>query len=171
MRFSKIRNVKTPEKGTPKSACFDLRCPEIDAQFIEDIQKLNSDEKSKTNWSGGIGNGEIYLCDRERILIPSGIKFAIPEDMCLVVYNKGGVSGVKGIDHLSEVIDEDYQSEVFISLINVSGSIFKISSNMKLIQVKLERVEPCELVEVEPDSLYTETTVRGGGKLGSTGTH
>ena len=66
MKISKVRNVKTPSRGTEKSAGIDFFVPD------DFDKKLVFPEGS--------------------ILIPSGIRADVPEGYALIVFNKSGVA-------------------------------------------------------------------------------
>lgn len=176
VKFSKVREVGSPVRGTSRSAGIDLKCPTIDMKFINDMIALNHNEKVQTTWSNDYranldGSLTFVLHPKEYVLIPSGIRVEIPFNKVLVAYNKGGVGGAKGVDHLAEIIDADYMGELFISIINHNDKPFEISSGQKLIQLKLEEAEYSEWTELSDSDIHTVKTDRGVDKLGSTGTH
>jgi dUTP pyrophosphatase len=142
LHFSKVREVKSPSRGTPKSAGIDFYVPD---KF-----------ETTTLLAGG------------SILIPSGIKVNIPEGYALIAFNKSGVSTKKSLIVGACVVDEDYQGEVHIHLFNNSSRDVEISAGDKIVQFILIPVLYADIVEIDIDSLYTETTVRGEGKFGST---
>ena len=63
-------------------------------------------------------------------------------------------------------IDADYRGEVKIPLINLGREPFTVESGMRIAQMVICPVMRAEIEEV--DSL--ETTMRGSGGFGSTGT-
>ena len=87
MKISKIRDVKTPVRGTPLSAGLDFFVP-------NDFP------------------GTHYLIPGDAINIPSGIKVKVPHGYALVFMNKSGVAVKKGLQIGACVVDEDYQGEV-----------------------------------------------------------
>ncbi len=107
MDFSKIRNVKSPSRGTAKSAGIDFYVPSFDEKFEKDFREKNPDivfifktleeDSSITPWSILLGPGE-------RCLIPSGIKVNVKSDYMLVAFNKSGVATKKGLDALACVV-------------------------------------------------------------------
>lgn len=86
--------------------------------------------------------------------------------------NKSGVATKKGIDVGACVIDEDYQGEIHIHLMNVSNKSTALSPGEKIAQCLLMPVvyEPVELVEDEETLWEGKVTERGEGGFGSTGT-
>lgn len=71
LKFSKVREVKSPSVGSSGSAGIDFFIPE--------------DFDSKTMNIG------------DSILIPAGIKLNIPENSALIAFNKSGIATKKGL--------------------------------------------------------------------------
>jgi dUTP pyrophosphatase len=167
MKFAKIRDVKTPSRGTDKSAGIDFFVPNYSEEYLSIIKEKNPYIQ--------IDKTGILLHSLKRILIPSGVKVAVPEGYDLCVHNKGGVAVKKGIIFGAQVIDEDYQGEILISVINVSDETQLITWGEKITQmilreVNYENAEECTLDELK--SIYEQrNSQRGEGALGSTGTH
>lgn len=145
MKISKIRNVKTPERGTPLSAGLDFFIP-------NDFP------------------GEHFLLPGDAINIPSGIKVKVPHGFALVFMNKSGVAVKKGLQVGACVVDEDYQGEVHLHVRNTSTDVQSIKPGEKLVQALLIPVDYCDVEVVNVDELYEEGTQRGEGGFGSTGT-
>ena len=146
MKFLKIRDVKDPSRGTPQSAGIDLFIP--------------NDFDSRT-----IGPGE-------SILIPAGLKVNIPHNHVFLMMNKSGVATKKHLDVGACVIDEDYQGEIHIHLMNVGNQDQTLWAGDKIAQCLLMPVVYADVDVVESeDSLWEgKVTERGEGGLGSTGT-
>lgn len=161
MKISKIRNVKTPGRGTSKSAGIDFYVPEFNDKFLNDFNNKNKNIDIVFN--------EIIIKPHERVLIPSGIKADIPNGYMLVAYNKSGISTKKGLDLLASVCDEDYQGEIHISLNNTSNDMVKIIEGEKIIQFILVPIFYDDIEEVDINNLYRTETDRGEGGFGSTG--
>ena len=102
-------------------------------------------------------------------LVPTGIKVNIPNDTMLQVCNKSSIASKKGLLVGAEIIDFDYQGEIFINVWNVSNKTVSLSSGTKLAQLILVPILFPTLERVEESELFDEITVRGDGKLGSTG--
>lgn len=145
MKISKIRNVKTPERGTPLSAGLDFFVP-------NDFP------------------GEHFLPPGDAVNIPSGIKVKVPHGFALVFMNKSGVAVKKGLQVGACVVDEDYQGEVHLHVRNTSTDVQSIKPGEKLVQALLIPVDYCDVEVVNADELYEGGTQRGEGGFGSTGT-
>lgn len=160
IKFSKVRNVRTPEYGTPGSAGIDF--------FIPEDQGPN-----------------ICIAPGEDVLIPSGIKVSLPENIALVAENKSGIatsfnalcragkepkitSPISSLIVGAKVVDCDYHGEIHLHFINVGKSEVILHPGMKVAQFLPYYVPQYELTEVPADALYTSTTQRGEGAFGST---
>lgn len=148
LKYSKVRCVKDPVRANANDAGIDV--------FVPDA------------WN----NGEEYvLYPQERVLIPSGLHFNIPEGHALFVHNKSGVASKLGLDRLAEVIDEGYMGEVHVNIVNTGTEAVKLKGGMKIVQLVLLPVNYAKPVEVPMTSLYADKqSDRGDGGFGSTGT-
>lgn len=146
MKIFKIRDVKTPTRGTPLSAGLDFYIP-------NDFPGVHT------------------LIPGDDVNIPSGIKVKIPHGYALIFKNKSGVALKRGLQVGACVIDEDYQGEVHLHVRNIGSEIQFLEPGEKLVQGVLVPVlyEDVEVVESLAD-LYEEKTERGEGGFGSTGT-
>ena len=108
MKISKVREVKTPTRGTEKSAGIDFYMPNGFSETIEPGQSC---------------------------LVPSGIKANIPTGYALIAFNKSGVAVKKNLYVGACVVDEDYQGEIHINLTNVGTKTTTIESGEKIIQL------------------------------------
>lgn len=146
MKFLKTREVKSPNRGSELSAGIDFFVP-------NDFR-------------------QVTLQPGMDVLIPSGIKVKLPEGYALVANNKSGVATKKQLVCGAAVVDEDYQGEMHLHLINVGQYQQTISPGDKIIQFLLEKqnyIMPQEVSTIE-ELFGGETTVRGEGGFGSTGT-
>jgi len=144
MEFTKIRNVKTPTRGTSKSSGIDFYIP-------EDFKTTR-------------------LLKFEDVLIPSGIKLKIPENRTLIAFNKSGRATKNKLIVGACVIDEDYQGELHFHLFNLSQNEVIIYPGDKIIQFLLLPIDYCEMKEVstEEELFKNIKTQRGEGGFGST---
>lgn len=160
MKIAKVRNVKTPERGTPKSAGIDFFVPN---DFVEQV-----------------------LPPQRDILIPSGIKANVPENFMLMAAEKSGVVTTKNaaiqagrkpkvtayntvVVLGAKIVDEDYQGEIHIHLVNVGNEYVIIKPGTKIAQFILVPVS-YDTVEVVPENeLFDKASDRGDGGFGSTG--
>lgn len=111
---------------------------------------------------------EVYLQVGQRMLIPTGLKVAIPIGFELQVRPRSGSAYKAGITVLNSpgTIDSDYRGEVGVLLINHSEQAFKISSMDRIAQGVVAPIIQARFNMVEE----LPTTARGEGGFGSTGT-
>lgn len=164
MKYSKVRDVKSPMRGTGKAAGIDFFVPNF------------SDNKG------------FILNPGTDILIPSGIKMEIPEGYMLMASDKSGVVTSKwaclGANRTpkpeafesivilgAKIVDEDYQGEIHIHLINIGRAKVLIKPGMKIAQFILVPVSYEGLEEVSESELFSRSSERGDGALGSTGSY
>jgi dUTP pyrophosphatase len=142
MLIKKIRDVKTPTRGTDKSAGIDFFVP-------------NDQESTK-------------LFPGESALIPSGIKAQVPEGYALIAFNKSGVATKHRLSVGACVVDEDYEGEIHLHVYNTSNNkVVEIEPGMKLTQFVLTPVNYQNVEEV--NEFPERQSQRGSGGFGSTG--
>jgi dUTP pyrophosphatase len=161
LRFSKVRDVKSPQRANPTDAGMDMFVPEITPEFRDDFNQKNQ--------YAYIDCGEIVIPAHGRACIPSGCHFDIDEGWALIANNKSGVATKYGLVFGAAVCDSDYQGEVHISLINTGKSDVRLSAGQKVIQFLYMPVRLDQPVEVPFEELYNQETNRGAGGFGSTG--
>ena len=144
MKITKIREVKTPTRGTPLSAGLDFYIP-------EDYYQKNP------------------LWPNQSVCIPSGIKADVPSGHALVAFNKSGVALKKSLDVGACVVDEDYQGEIHLHLTNVGKDKVFLAAGEKIVQFLLLPVSYANIEVVSEEELYQAPTSRGDGGFGSTG--
>ena len=161
--YMKLLEVKSPNRGTNKSAGIDLFIPENTADFFNVFRKYNQNTLYSTEG--------ILLAPFKDVLIPSGLKFKIPSDTMLMVANKSSVSTKKKLIHGAHIIDEDYMGQVLIHLINTHDKFELLHFGEKIVQVILTPILYSSLEEYETeDVLYNSmVSMRGNGGFGSTG--
>ena len=134
------KNVTLPKYETEGSAGLDVR-----ANIIEPI----------------------VLKSLERVLIPTGLKIAIPEGYEVQVRPRSGLAIKHGITMLNSpgTIDSDYRGEIKVIAVNLSNETYTIEPNERIAQLVLNKVERIEFVEVDE----LDATNRGEGGFGHTG--
>lgn len=143
MKISKVRDVKTPKRGTEKSAGIDFFVP-------NDFESCE-------------------LKPGQSACIPSGVKVNVPEGYALIVFNKSGVALKRNLSVGACVIDEDYQGEVHLHVYNFGTVNETINRGEKLVQMILIPVFYDCIEEVGVSVLYDQVSSRGEGGFGSTG--
>ena len=143
LNIAKIRDVKTPTRGTQGSAGIDFYVPNT--------------------------SHTLTIMPGESVFIASGIKANVPDGYALIAYNKSGVALKKSLDVGACVVDSDYQGEIHLHLFNVGTKPTEIEAGDKLVQFLLVPVDHCPVTVVDEFSLFSNSTERGSGGFGSTG--
>ena len=103
----------------------------------------------------------------ERLLIPTGLRIAIPEKFEAQVRPRSGLAARHGVTVLNApgTIDWDYRGEVKVLLVNLGNKVVTIAPLDRIAQLVICPVARAELRwETELDE-----TERGEGGYGSTG--
>jgi len=168
MKFTKVRKVKDPDVAHAGDAGIDFFVPELDYLFFNDFWNIN--DHHRIFLSGDKVEGiKIIIPPHNRILIPSGIHVKLKPGIALIAMNKSGVATKLGLDVMAQVVDEHYQGEVHISLVNTSTTPVHIMSGDKIIQFVRFKINQDPLEEVDSlETLYDEVSSRGSGGFGST---
>lgn len=143
IQFAKVRNVKSPERGTEESAGIDFFTP----------YGMSVEVKP-----GG------------SVLIPSGIHVKIPKGWALIAFNKSGIAVNKKLAVGACVVDSDYQGEIHIHLFNHdTTTTYTIGGGTKIVQFILMPIALSNIEYTPIEELYPSESERGTGGFGSTG--
>lgn len=164
--FVKTRDVKSPERGTEKSAGIDFFIPnDITA---DDIRGVESDIPGE-DWV--LREGDIEIFSNASITLPLGVKVRCPDGYSMLFVNKSGVASKKGLIVGACLIDEDYTGIVHLNIINTTEESVFISLGQKAIQGILVETNAFPIIEYKAENnMYDRfETGRGSGGFGSTG--
>jgi len=110
----------------------------------------------------------VTLAPGARMVVPTGLKIAVPEGYEAQVRARSGLALKSGIivPNGPGTIDSDYRGEVGVIVANISDAPFTVERGMRIAQLVVVPVSRAEWREVAalPD------TARGAGGFGSTGT-
>ena len=109
----------------------------------------------------------IVLGSLERVLVPTGIKMAIPEGYEVQVRPRSGLALKHGISMANTpgTIDSDYRGEIGVILINLSKEEYIIQPQERIGHLVLNKVAQMDFEVVES----LDETERGAGGFGHTG--
>ncbi len=109
----------------------------------------------------------ISMAPMERVLIPTGLFLALPENWEAQIRPRSGLAIKQGLTCLNTpgTIDADYRGELKVILINLSNDAQVISDGDRIAQMVFQKVEKVILEKVES----LEATERGAGGFGHTG--
>jgi dUTP pyrophosphatase len=97
-------------------------------------------------------------------LVKTGLRIAVPEGYCGLIWDRSGLAAKNGIHCLAGVLDSGYREEIVVVLHNLGKEDFLIEKNMRMAQMLIQPVETAMIKEVEE----LEETERKGG-FGHTG--
>jgi len=119
------------------------------------------------------GKKEITLQPLERMLIPTGLYFELPDGFELQVRPRSGHSLKTGLMAILGTVDTGYRGEVKVIMINLNKEPQKIEQGERVAQgVVTSRISNDfgRLIKLDSVKELTETE-RGSGGFGSTGKH
>lgn len=108
----------------------------------------------------------VVLKPHDRVLVPTGLKVAIPVGYEIQIRPRSGLALKKGITVLNTpgTIDADYRGEIGVILFNTTDDLFYIEKGDRIAQAVLSKVEQINWIPVEE----LDETVRGEGGFGHT---
>lgn len=112
----------------------------------------------------------ILLGVGDRITVPTGLYFEIPQGYFISLRPRSGLAFKHGVTLLNApaTIDSDYRGELRVILANLGHEPFRISHGDRIAQLLVERIVPFRFQEV--DGIHElEKSDRGSGGFGSTG--
>lgn len=165
--FSRIGIL--PSQVTKGSACYDVfYAPEKD-DSPEGYKPVTgySDKNSKFERVPG-KDGSVVFAPYDRILVPTGLFFDIPEGLSIRALSRSSMALKRGfiVANSVGVIDSDYVDELYMLLYNATGLTQKIELGERIGQI-----EPFCSNYFEWNPLKKPASKKGNrtGGLGSTG--
>jgi len=112
-------------------------------------------------------DGTLILDPSDRILVPTGLVFELPQGYEAQVRPRSGLALKHGVTVLNSpgTIDADYRGEVKVLLINLGSETFLVQRGDRIAQAV---IAPVTHVEIAAATALSDTE-RGGGGFGSTG--
>jgi dUTP pyrophosphatase len=109
----------------------------------------------------------VTIAARGRALIPTGIAIALVKGYEAQVRPRSGLAARHGLTVLNApgTIDADYRGEIQVLLVNLGSEAVAITRGMRVAQLVIAPVVRAHILEVAS----LDTTPRGGGGFGSTG--
>ncbi|AQT43498.1 deoxyuridine 5'-triphosphate nucleotidohydrolase [Bartonella apihabitans] len=110
---------------------------------------------------------ELILSPGERVLVPTGLIFELPEGYEAQIRPRSGLAFKNGVTCLNTpgTIDSDYRGEIKVLLINLGQEPFTITRGMRIAQTVISPAPQIAVVE----TTTTSDTIRGTKGFGSTG--
>lgn len=155
--------VALPAFGTQQAACFDLAYQPHGKSSYTGFDVYNKPVTRNLT-----AEGSLTIMPGDRIMVPTGLIFDIPEGYSIRIHPRSGLSFKQGLvlANLEAVIDSDYVQETFILLTNLSQNHQTIRPGDRIAQA--EMISQLKYSIVQTSDSPTQKTDRVGG-LGSTG--
>ena len=166
LQFYKLfSSVKDPKRATEGSACFDLYSFLPDNSAVS-VYITHSEELEIRNRL--VQNERVQVNPNERVLIPTGLIFDIPNGYSMRLYPRSGLALKQGLTLANNVgiIDSDYVEPVYMMIYNISGYQQFVTNGERICQAELVLEKQHVLLEL--DERPERKTDRDGG-FGSTG--
>ena len=181
LRYYKMEeDVTAPEFSTEGSACFDIRAylskdNKIWAEQknpIVTVYEMDNKKVARECKCWAIPNSQFCvgfsLHPGERVLVPTGLIFDIPEGYSVRLHTRSSISLKKGLTmpNGEGIIDSDYYHQTYVMLHNSSADEVRIYHGDRIAQGELVENVKTELIETL--EMPEQSTSRVGG-FGSTG--
>ena len=108
---------------------------------------------------------DVVIPKRGRVLVPTGIKIAVPDGYYGRIAPRSGLALKQGIETGAGVVDSDYRGEISVLLLNHSDVDVSISSGSRIAQIILTQIITPDVVVCD----CLDSTSRGENGFGSTG--
>ena len=110
----------------------------------------------------------ITLGPLERVLIPTGLYFEIPDGYEIQVRPRSGLALKRGLTVLNTpgTVDANFRGEVGVILVNLSDESQTIEPGERIAQLVFAKVDQMELVNLEVINKDTERGEQGYGDSG-----
>ena len=176
IQFTKIRDVKSPNRANLNDAGMDFYIPNYSEEFLNDLKAKNTANNLQYILDGEDGENTNYtlriiIPTGEQINIPSGIKVNIlDKNTYLEANNKSGIASKYHLVVGASVVDADYQGEVHLNLINTGNTDVEVFSGMKIVQFIHKYYINTDWEEITVDEYNNlEESDRSSGGFGSSG--
>lgn len=113
------------------------------------------------------GRGMITLAPGARVLVPTGLRLAVPVGYEVQLRPRSGLALKHGITlpNSPGTIDSDYRGPLGVIVMNAGTEAFEITHGMRIAQMVVAPVTQAQFALVET----LDETARGAGGFGSTG--
>lgn len=112
-------------------------------------------------------DGSVIVAEGARVLIPTGLRMAVPEGFEVQIRPRSGLALKHGITlpNSPGTIDSDYRGEVGVIMLNTGDAAFEVTHGMRIAQMIVAPVVQARFEQVST----LDQTARGTGGFGSTG--
>ena len=127
---------------------FDELSDQFDSQFEQklQLQYTNDSENNEPEYAYGSDSGfdlrsteELWVQANGRLLVPTGLRFDIPDGYEIQVRSKSGLALNQGLMVLNSpgTVDSGYQGEIKVIMFNTTNEKVKIEKGQKMAQAVL----------------------------------
>lgn len=106
----------------------------------------------------------VLLKVRERYTFSLGIAIKLPSSTVGIVEGRSGNASKKGLTTIGNVIDEGYEGEIHVILVNLGSEDVQVNIGDKIAQLLILPIYYVEVIEQS----FNEESARGSSGLGST---
>lgn len=139
-------------------------------------ESTNPDPEYATSGSSGFDlranlNESITIPAKQRVIVPTGLFFELPENFEIQVRPRSGLAAKNGVTVLNTpgTIDADYRGEIKVILINLGEQPFEIIHGDRIAQAVVASVTAKNVINLNRVTEISQDTERGSGGFGSTG--
>lgn len=113
---------------------------------------------------------DVILEPGARTLVGTGLAVAVPTGLAIFIHPRSGLAAKHGVSIVNApgTVDSGYRGEVKVNLINLGQERVHIAKGDRIAQLIVQKVELCEVVEVESVDALGDSA-RGTRGHGSTG--
>jgi dUTP pyrophosphatase len=146
----------------------------INIDFVNNSN--NEDPEFQTFGSSGFDlraniDQPITISSGERILIPTGLFFDLPNNFEIQIRPRSGLAYKNGVTVLNSpgTIDSDYRGEIKVLLINLGKGDFVVKNGDRIAQGVISTINGKQIINLNKVKEISNETERGSGGFGSTG--
>ena len=156
-------DVRPPLVATQGSACFDLYA------YLPTDRAITSKTTHHAKVVEHPTQQGIRIYPKQIMMIPTGLKFDIPDDRVLQIYARSSLCwgyGLSLANHVG-VVDSDYVEEVFLPVRNVIDQMVVIPNGTRLAQARLLKRHTYDILEINNEPEHKTERVGGFGSTGN----
>ena len=170
LKYYKLHNeVLDPHFATDGSACFDIHAYLDNPVTVYRMDNHKEKRNPETIQWSDIEELQLTIAPADRVLVPTGLVFDIPEGYSIRLHPRSSISLKKGLamPNGEGIGDSDYTHETFIMLYNSSADEVRIKHGERIAQGELIKTLDYSL---EESIIVPEQKTNRVGGFGSTGT-
>ena len=170
LKYYKLHNeVLDPHFATDGSACFDIHAYLDKPVTVYRMENHKEKRRPETIQWSDIEELQLSIAPADRVLVPTGLVFDIPEGYSIRLHPRSSISLKRGLTLTNGegIIDSDYYHETFIMFTNTSADEVRIKHGERIAQGELIKTLDYSL---EESIIVPEQKTNRVGGFGSTGT-